>query len=146
MASATAKRLENSIGYNPSGDVIGGVVLAVLGILHLFVLQLTGIEGFVLLLAVWPLASGVVGTLVERARDSGQDTRVTAALTGVFGAVITVALIFLAGLAGLWSVFIHTTFGTGLLPGTLSALILLTIAWTVFAYIGGYLYRQATAA
>lgn len=147
MASATAKRLENRVGIKPSGDVVGGVVVAILGLFHLFVLQLDG-GGVVLLLLVWPLVGGAVGTFVERSPDgtSDQDPRITAALSGVFGAIFTVVLILLTGLAGLWTGFIHTTFGNELLPVTLSALILLTISWTVFGYTGGYIYRRVTAA
>lgn len=144
MAIASVERLENRLGIKPSGDVVGGVVIAFLGVLHLFVLQLSGVGGFVLLLAVWALVGGAVGTFVEQSRDqkSAQDPRITAALSGVFGAVFTVALLFLTGLAGLWSGFIHTTFGNELLPVTLSALILLTISWTVLAFIGGSIYRR----
>lgn len=148
MASAQVKRLESTLGFEPSGDVVGGVVLAFLGIIHLFVLQLSGIGGSVLLFAVWPLLGGAVGSFVEQSldRDPPQDLRLTAVLSGVFGALITVALILLTGLGGLWSGFIHTTFGVELLPVTLSALILLTISWAVLASIGGFVHRRATAA
>lgn len=147
MASATVERLENTLGFKPGGDIVGGVVLAILGVLHLFVFQLSGVGGLVLFLMVWPLVGGVVGTLVEETTDRkpARDPRVTAALSGVFGSFITVVLVFLTGVAGLWTAFIHSTFGTELLPVSLGALILLTISWTVLAFIGGFVYRRATA-
>lgn len=147
MASATDGRWGNTLGFKPSGDIVGGVILAILGLLHLFVFQLAGVGGFVVLLLVWPLVGGAIGTFIGETADRtpAQDPRITAALSGVFGSLITVALVFLTGLIGLWTAFIHTTFGTELLPVSLGVLILLTISWTVFAFIGGFIYRRASA-
>lgn len=124
-----------------SGDVVGGAVTAVLGLLHVFGLQVGGAIGFLLLLVVWPLIGGGIGSRVERARD-GRDWGTTSTLTGVFAALVTAVLVLLAGVAGAWPGFVTTNFGVTLWPVFFTVLVLFTLAWTVSGYAGGFVERQ----
>lgn len=129
------------------GDVVGGVVLALAGIVHLFVLQIGDSAGLFVLLVVWPLLAGAVGTALDHRIRPGRarDLPLVGAVTGVFGAVLTALLVLLAGLADAWSSFIFNTFGVELVPVTLSIAIVLLIFWTVTGYVGGYVVRTAIA-
>lgn len=121
-----------------SGDVVGGLVLTAVGVIHVFGLGVGGALGFTLLLVVWPLIAGALGSRVERARPNGRDWGTTSAVVGAFGALATTLIIFLAGLAGLWSGFLTTAFGSDFRAVVFAVLIVLTISWTVFGYVGGY--------
>lgn len=141
MADTMNNKWHTGLGESASGDVIGATVGLVLGLLHLFVLQAGG-TALVLLFVVWPLLGGMVGAYVEQtARRPARDLPVVGVLSGVFGAFAMAILVFLTGLAGVWSGFITSTFGVGLLPVTMVALMVFTITWAVFGYLGGTAVR-----
>lgn len=121
-----------------SGDVVGGAIVALLGLVHLFGLQFGGGLGFFLLLVVWPFLGGAIAARVERGRPTGRDWQTTSAVSGALGAVVTAVLVFLTGVAGVWSGFITTAFGSAFWAVVFAVLVLFTIAWTVFAYAGGF--------
>jgi len=116
-----------------SADVAGGIVVAALGVLHLYVLQVGGLVGFLVLLAGWPLVGGTVA-----ARLSASDERVSALLAGAFGALVTALVVLLTGIAGMWPGFVTANFGVTLWPVTFTVFLLLAITWTVFGYVAGY--------
>lgn len=120
-----------------SPDVAGGAVVALLGLLHVFVLQVGGLGGFLALLVGWPLVGGVVA-----ARLAPAEARLRGALAGVFGALVVTLVVLLTGLVGLWSTFITANIGVSLWPVTFAVLLMLTVPWTVFGYTGGYLAER----
>lgn len=122
------------------GDVVGGAVVAVLGLLHLFLLQVGGILGWLLLFVVWPLVGGAVAAFVEDRRTGSVDPTV-GPLAGVFGSIVVSLLVLLTGLVGLWSGFIVTNIGVSLWPVFFAVLVSFTVLWTVFGYVGGYATR-----
>lgn len=128
---------ENDLPASP--DVLGGIVAALVGLLHVFVLQLGGLLGVALLLVVWPLIGGVVAGRLS----TGEDRHVDGALAGVFGALVTTLVVLLTGFAGVWPQFVTTTFGVSLWPVTFAVLLLLTVTWTVFGYAGSVLAGRA---
>lgn len=132
----------------PNSDVIGGVVTAVLGLLHLFVLQIGGTVGVLLLFVAWPLVGGAVGAALDRDRHPNRDRELPliGALSGVFGAVMMTLVTLVVGFVGLWSGFIYATFGSGLASVTITLTMVSVITWTVFGYVGGYTARQALRA
>jgi small-conductance mechanosensitive channel len=125
-----------------SGDVLGGVILTVLGLLHLFGLEIGRLVGFILLLGVWPLVSGSVAAYWEN-RLRTDHWAITSSLTGVLAAVIVSVVVLLTGYVGVWSSFITQSIGVSLWPVTFTTLTVLTICWTVLGYIGGYLVHIA---
>lgn len=125
-----------------SGDVVGGLLASLLGVIHLFGLQLGGGIGFVLLLVGWPLVGGAVGARVERSRSGGRDWGTTSGLAGTFGALVVSLIVFLSGLSGVWSGFITTAFGNTFWPVVFAVLVVFTVSWTVFGYVGGYIEAQ----
>lgn len=118
-------------------DVAGGAVVAVLGLLHVFVLQVGGFGGFLALLVGWPLVGGMVASRLAKT-----DARLRAALAGTFGALVVTLVVLLTGLAGLWSTFLTANVGVSLWPVTFAVLLMLTVTWTVFGYAGGYLAER----
>lgn len=118
-----------------TADVVGGGVIAVLGLLHVFGLQLGGTVGFVALLVGWPLVGGSVASRLSARRE---DAQVDGAVAGTFGALLVTLVVFLTGLAGAWPSFVVTNVGVSLWPVTFAMLATLTISWTVFGYVGGY--------
>lgn len=145
MSNTTDRATALSQSNGPSGDVIGGALLAGIGLLHLFVLQIGGWLGIGLLVVVWPLLGGVIGGTLAIRRDGETSPQLAGAITGVFGAVTTVVVTMLAGFAGLWNDFITTTFGTEIVPVAIAMTMILVITWTVFGFVGGYAVRdQAT--
>ena len=145
MATKEQSILGSSLSSPVSGDVLAGATLALVGIVHLFVLQFGGGFGLFLLLVFWPLLAGAAGTVVAHRRrpERGRDLVLVGPVAGVFGAVLTALVVFLFGLAGSWSSFIFETFGVELVPVTLGIAILLVIPWTVFGFVGGYVTRTA---
>ncbi|SDX95988.1 hypothetical protein [Halobellus clavatus] len=119
-----------------SADVVGGGVLALLGLLHLFGLGLGGVVGFLALLVGWPLIAGVVA---GRLSVDATDRSVNGAVAGVFGSLTVTLLVLLTGLVGAWPAFITSNIGVTLWSVTLAVLAMLTISWTVFGYAGGFL-------
>lgn len=117
-----------------SPDVTGGAVVALLGLFHVFVLQVGGIGGFLALLVGWPLVGGLLA-----ARLSPTEPRVRSALAGTFGALVVTLVVFLTGLVGFWPTFVTANLGVSLWPTTFAVLLMLTVTWTVFGYAGGYL-------
>lgn len=125
-----------SEGLAVSADVAGGAVLALLGLLHVFGLQIGGTLGFLVLLFGWPL---VAGTVAARLSRIVADRRVNGALAGTFGALVVTLVILLTGFVGAWPAFVTRNVGVSLWPVTLAVLAILTISWTVFGYVGSYL-------
>lgn len=143
MANNELSQLNSSGPLGITGDVIGGAILALLGLFHLFILEIDGIVGGILLLFIWPLLAGAFGTYLDsRGVSNGRDLRVVGPVVGVFGSVTTVIVLFLTGWAGLWSGFIYDTLGVDLVTVTFGAAILLTLMWTISAFIGGYLVTR----
>lgn len=119
-------------------DTIGGGVVAVLALLHLFLLQVGGFLGVLLLFAIWPLIGGAVASYLETASD-GDSPITVGPVAGAFGAITVSVLVWLAGLGGMWSGFITTTFGVSLWPVSFAILVSFTVLWTVFGFVGSYL-------
>lgn len=144
MASKNVTAAGSGLIGQVRGDVAGAVVLTLLGVLHLFLLELGGAIGTVLLLVVWPLVGGVVGAYVDHTQrpERSRDLPLTGAVVGAFAMVATVLVVFITGLAGVWSNFIFNTFGVELLPVTLGMAILFAIVWTVIGFLGGLLTRE----
>lgn len=141
MATTQSELMDRLSGQGWSGDLIGGAVTAVIGLVHVFGLQLGGTLGFLLLLVVWPVVGGAIGSRVERDRN-GRDWGTTSALTGVFAALVVSLLVFLTGLASVWPGFITTTFGVTFWSVVFTVLVVFTICWTVFGYVGGFIEDQ----
>jgi hypothetical protein len=133
MAAATTQSGVRGTGLSP--DVGGGIVAAVLGLLHLFVLNVGGAVGILVLFVGWPL---IGGTVAARLSPVG-DERVAGVVAGVLGAIFATIVVFLAGIAGLWSSLITTTFGVALWPVTLGLLLMLLLTWSVFGLAGAEL-------
>ena len=55
MATSESSATDSLADRGWSGDVVGGAVTAVLGLIHVFGLQVGGAVGFLLLLVVWPM-------------------------------------------------------------------------------------------
>lgn len=118
-----------------SADVIGGGLLALLGAIHIFGLGLGGTVGFLALLVGWPL---VAGSVAARLSTAAAAREVNGALAGTFGALTVTVLVLLTGVAGAWPSFVTSNIGVSLWPVTFVTLVLLTLSWTVFGYVGGY--------
>lgn len=132
---ATALDNSETSSLPVTADVVGGAVIAVLGLAHLFGLQLAGTVGFAALLAGWPL---VGGSVASRLSARAADAPVAGAVAGAFGAFTVALVVLLTGFAGAWSSFITTNVGVTLWPVTFATLATLAISWTVFGYVGGY--------
>lgn len=120
-----------------SGDVVGGLITLILGLIHLYVLQLGGTVGFAVFFVVWPLIGGAVATVIER--SSIRDWATVSTLAGVFGAIGISLLVLLTGFAGTWPPLIPRSFGASLWPVTFAVLIEVSIAWFVFGLVGGFI-------
>jgi len=120
-----------------SGDVVGGALITVLGLVHLFGLQLGGGLGFALLLGAWPMLGGAIAARVGR-RRGGKDWGTASAVAGVFAGAVVTVVVFLTGVAGVWSGFITTSFGVTLWPTVFAVFVLFMLSWTVFSYAGGF--------
>jgi len=123
-------------GGGASSSVVGGVLSAVLGLLHLYVLGVGGWAGVALLFVVWPIVGGIVaavgvGGLVRERPLAG-------ALAGAYGAVIVSVIVLLAGAAGVWSTFIVSNVGVSLWPVFFATALVTLLSWTVFGYVAGY--------
>lgn len=123
-------------GWETSSSVVGGLVSAVLGLLHLFVLGVGGWAGVVLLFVLWPVVGGIVaaigvGGLVRERPLAG-------ALAGAYGALIVSVVVLLAGAAGVWSTFIVSNVGVSLWPVFFATALVTLLTWTVFGYVAGY--------
>lgn len=140
--SAVDGQLEN-LGW--SGDVVGGALITVLGLVHLFGLQLGGGLGFALLLGVWPMLGGAVAARVARRRGS-KDWGTASVVAGAFAAAVVTVVVFLTGVAGVWSGFLATAFGVTLWSTVFAVLVLLMLAWTVFGYVGGFVEQTLASA
>jgi|GEM_PF-5839446 len=116
----------------PSADIVGGAVIAVLGIVHLFAVQLGGFIGYAALLVGWPL---IGGTVAARLAVPGNE-RVVGVLAGAFGALATGIVILFTGYLGMWSGFITSGFGVTLWPVTFGMLLMFLVAWSVFGLVG----------
>jgi len=136
--SAVDGQLED-LGW--SGDVVGGALITVLGLLHLFGLQLGGWLGFVLLLGLWPMLGGAVAARVGR-RRGGKDWGTASAVAGVFAGAAVTVVVFLTGVAGIWSGFITTAFGVTLWSTVFAVFVLFMLTWTVSSYTGGFVEQK----
>lgn len=146
MSSKTRMATALDLGEELPGDVIGGGTVAVLGLFHLFVLGVGGWLGVALLVGLWPIAGGAAAAYVETGRRTGPlEPGLRGAVAGVFGAVATVVVVLVAGVAGLWTSFIQTTFGTELVPVTITLTVLFVVTWAAFGYVGGFAVRKAVA-
>lgn len=125
----------------PSADIIGGAVLAVLGLIHLYALQLGGLIGFAALLIGWPLVAGTVAARLSRRGDE----HVAGVLAGAFGALTTSVIILITGYFGMWSGFITANFGVTLWPVTFGMAIMFIVAWAVFGLAGAALSVRVAA-
>lgn len=147
MTSYEAEQSSGTNSLDITGDVVGGIILAVLGLLHLFLIQLGGGIGIVVLFFVWPLIAGAIGAYYDLTQrpDRSRALTITGAVSGVFGAVAVGIIVFVAGVVSIWSGFITDTFGSGLMATTLGLTFLLIITWTVSAFVAGYIVREAAA-
>ena len=119
-----------------NSSIVGGLVSAVLGLLHLYVLGVGGWAGVALLFVAWPIVGGIVaavgvGGLVRERPLAG-------ALAGTYGAVVVSVVVLLTGAVGAWSSFITSAFGVSLWPVFFTVALVTLITWTVFGYVGGY--------
>lgn len=144
MSSTQTVRSDRFVPASVSGPVVGGLVSTILALLHLFAVPVGGLAGLVLYLAVWPVLGAAVATAVEDRRN--RDASVAGILAGASGAIGIAVIVLLTGVAGLWSAFIHTTFGVALWPVVFAVLVVTTIGWAVFGWAGGYVTRQLTVA
>lgn len=127
---------DRSVGPEVGSSVVGGLVSALLGLLHLFLLGVGGWAGIGLLFVVWPIVGGIVAAV-----GVGGLTRerpLAAALAGTYGAVILSAVVLVTGALGLWSSFITSAFGVSLWPVFFALALATLITWTVFGYVAGY--------
>lgn len=145
MGASRTERIDPSGIEQVSGSVAGGVVLAVLGLLHVFVLQVSGLVGGLLLFVVWPLVGGAVAARLSEARTPPDESSLPGVLAGAYGAGVVSVVVLLAGVAGLWTPFIHGTFGVTLWAVVFTVFVVTAITWTVFGYAGGYLARRLLA-
>jgi len=129
---ATSVTHTESSGLKAAPDVVGAAVITVLGLIHLFGLQVGGGIGYLVLLVGWPL---IGGTVAARLSPIGEE-RVAGVVAGAFAAITTTVIVLLVGLFGAWSGFIIGTFGVTLWPVTFAMLLVLTIAWSVFGLVG----------
>lgn len=132
----THTQRDRSAESGVNSSVVGGLVSAVLGLLHLYVLGVGDLVGVALLFVVWPLVGGIVaavgvGGLVRERPLAG-------ALAGTYGALVVSAVVLLTGAVGLWSSFITSSFGVSLWPVFFTVALVTLVAWTVFGYVGGY--------
>lgn len=134
MATGATNSTTNAVPLSP--DVVGGLVIAVLGLIHVFGLQMGGTVGFAVLLIGWPL---VGGSVAARLSPSAAGREVNGALAGFFAALTVAIIVFLTGFAGVWPSFITENVGVALWPVSIVMLAMLSITWTVFGYAGGYL-------
>lgn len=123
-------------GVGASSSVVGGIVSAVLGLIHLYVLGVGGWAGVALLFVVWPIVGGIVaavgvGGLVHERPLAG-------ALAGTYGAVIVSVIVLLAGAAGVSSTFIVSNVGVALWPVFFATALVTLLTWTVFGFVAGY--------
>lgn len=128
--------VDRPLGGQVGSSVVGGLVAAVLGLLHLFVLGVGGWAGIGLLYVVWPIVGGIVAAV-----GLGGLTRerpLAGALAGTYGALIVSVLVLLTGAAGLWSPFVTSTFGVSLWPVFFTVSLVTLVTWTVFGYVGGW--------
>ena len=119
-----------------SSSLVGGLVTAVLGLLHLFVLGVGGWAGVALLFVVWPLVGGIVAAV--GVGGLARERPLAGALAGTYGAVFVSAVVLLSGAVGAWSSFITGAFGVGLWPVFFALTLVTLVTWTVFGYVGGY--------
>ena len=120
-----------------SGRMIGGILVAVLSLLHLFVIQLDGIAGWLLLLVIWPLIGGIVAAYLELGVTRPRDLPVVGGVAGVVGAILVSLVILVTGVLGAWSSFVFDSFGVDLAPVVISFAMIFIISWTAFGYIAG---------
>ena len=79
---ATSVTHSESGRLKASPDVVGAAVIVVLGLLHLFGLQVGGVVGFVVLLAGWPLVGGTVAARLSPVGEERVAGTVAGALVG----------------------------------------------------------------
>ncbi|MFB6131155.1 MAG: hypothetical protein ABEJ28_10085 [Salinigranum sp.] len=115
---------------------IGGAVLAVLALLHLFVVQLGGAIGVSLLLVGWPLVGGGVAAALP-SREA-RPPRMSGLLAGAYAGFVVGLVVLLSGWAGLWSPFVATTFGVEFWPVVFAAWLVFLVSWAVFGFVAGY--------
>lgn len=140
MSRTQTVKIEEYVPDSVSAPVAGGLVGTLLALLHLFGLQIGGLVGVVLFAVVWPAVGGALATEIESRR--GGDASVAGVLAGAYGALVLTVLVMLAGIAGLWSPHVYTTFGVSLWPVVFAVLVVSTISWTVFGYASGWAVRQ----
>lgn len=144
MTSYESDQMAGTDGITISGDIVGGVIIAVLGLMHLFLLGIGGMAGLMLLFFVWPIIGGAVAAYYDFAQrpERSRDLAITGGVSGVFAAVAVGVVVFLTGYFGSWTGFITDTFGVGLVTTTIGLSMLLIITWTVSAYVAGYFVRR----
>ena len=143
MGSTQTGTIDPYVPETMRGYVLGGLTSVVLALLQLFVVSLTGVLATVLLVVVWPaLGGGLAATVVA---ERGDDPSLSGVLAGAYGALVLTLVVFLTGVAGVWTAGIHGTFGVALWPVTFATLVVTVIGWTVFGYAGGYLATRARA-
>lgn len=125
-----------------SASAVGGAVIAVLGLLHLFVAQVGGVLGVLLLIVVWPLVGGAVAAYLS---EPARQPRISGLLAGAYAGFVVGLLVFLAGLANLWTPFITAAFGIAFWGVVFSAWLTFLVSWTVFGFTGGYAVERAQA-
>ncbi|WP_331235044.1 hypothetical protein [Natronorarus salvus] len=127
-----------------TGDIVGGALLTILSLIHIYVIGAGGTLGWILLLVLWPILSGLVGASVEHSVDPTRvaELPLIGAIAGVFGAVATTLILLLLGWLGIWSSFIYNELGVDLVTVSLGIAILFTITWTVAGFVGGYVVQR----
>lgn len=135
MATTQNASSTGGLSLPVSGRTIGGIIVALLSLLHLFVIQLGGTAGWLLLLVIWPLIGGIVAAYLEIGVTHPRDLPIVGGVAGVLGAIITVLVILVTGFFGLWSSFIFDSFGVDLAPVVISFAMVFVISWTAFGYI-----------
>lgn len=140
MASTQTASIEAYVPQSVGGHIVGGLLTTVLALLQLYLVSATGLLASGVLVVVWPLVGGAVAATIELTR--GHETALAGVLAGAYGAFVLTVVVFLAGIAGLWSAGIHLTFGVSLWPVVFTVLVVTGTGWTVFGYVGGYLASQ----
>jgi Zn-dependent protease len=140
MANTESASVGQSTAMPASASAVGGAIIAILGLLHLFVAQVGGALGVLLLVVVWPLVGGAVAAyLTEETRQP----RISGLLSGAYAGFVVGLVVLLAGLANLWTPFITNSFGVAFWGVVFSAWLTFLVSWTVFGFTGGYAVERA---
>lgn len=140
MANTESTPVGQSTAIPASASAVGGAVTAILGLLHLFVAQVGGTLGALLLVVVWPLVGGAVAAYLS---EPSRQPRISGLLSGAYAGFVVGLVVLLAGVANLWTPFVTNAFGVAFWGVVFSAWLTFLVSWTVFGFTGGYVVERA---